>query len=91
MVERAVTAADVLFAAGMFAMFTVLLVGILVVMHRLSRHDKRMKLGLCPKCGGNDIDHRPYLRDGETAKDSRHVAWFCNACKRVVHIGVHKT
>ena len=91
MVERAVTSADIIFALGMFFMFMVLLVGILIVMHRLSRHDKRIRVGLCPKCGGSDIDRKPYHREGEAIEDSRHVAWFCNACKQVVHIGVHKT
>lgn len=87
MITRSLTPYDIIFAVLMFTMFTVLLIGILVVMFRLSRNDRRIKEGRCPRCGGDAIEHRPYVREGERVEDSKHVAWYCTACSQVVHIG----
>jgi hypothetical protein len=81
------TAFDVVFAVVMLSLFLGLLIGIVVVMQRLSRQEARLRNGHCPRCGGADIEHRTYVRDGERAEDSRHAAWFCRQCSRVVHIG----
>lgn len=91
MVTRGLTTYDLVFTVLMFTLFAVLLVGILVVMSRLSRNDKRIRMGLCPRCGGEDIERRPYLREGERIEDSEHVAWYCTVCQRVVHIGPNKS
>ena len=87
MVTLGLTTFDIVFTVAMLTLFVVLLVGILFVMARLSRHDKRLKMGQCPRCGGEAIERRPYLREGECIEDSKHVAWYCTVCSRVVHIG----
>lgn len=87
MLTRGLTTYDVIFAVVMLSLFTVLLLGILVVMFRLSRSERRVRRGHCPRCGRANIERRPFLREGERVEDSKHVAWYCTACNQVVHIG----
>lgn len=65
--------------------FVVLFVVIVAVLRMHSRTEERIAAGLCPRCGSDEVELRPLVREGETVEESVHKAWYCLHCDRATH------